>query len=60
MENDKICEVGHFLNFHLKFFWSTNLNQNWMQSKKNLYYIAYIINMPIIPWIIFFKKIKWY
>jgi hypothetical protein len=53
MEDDKICEVSCFLIFISKKNWLTNSNPNLVQSKnKNkLYYIVYIINIFIIPWI---------
>jgi hypothetical protein len=52
MEDDDVCEVSYFLIFHFKHFWLINSNPNLVQSKKNrLYYIAYTINISIIPWI---------
>jgi len=35
MEDDKICEVGHFLNFHFK------PKLNVVQKKNRFYYTAY-------------------
>jgi len=31
MEDDKICEVGHFLNFSTNIFWLSNSKQNLVQ-----------------------------
>jgi hypothetical protein len=47
MEDDKICEVGNFLNFHLRHFLLTNSNPNLVQSKNRnkLNYIVYTINI---------------
>jgi len=52
MEDDKICEVGHFFKFHFE-----QLLVNWFKpkpsviQKKNLYYTTYTKNIFIIPWI---------
>jgi hypothetical protein len=45
MEDDKICEVDHFLKFISNIFWLSNSKQNLVQSENkngllfNIYYI---------------------
>jgi hypothetical protein len=33
MEDEKICEVGNFLQFHFEHYWLNNSNPNLVQSK---------------------------
>ncbi len=50
LEDSKICEVGHFSNFHFKHFLVDQFKPKLVQSKnrKKLYYTTYTINIPII------------
>jgi hypothetical protein len=58
MEDDKKCEVGQCLkNSISNLVWLINSNQNLMEYKTwiKFYYTPYTVNIPIIPWIYFFK-----